>query len=123
MASIITTSAGSAIIIRRTIPIIQGTGTAEKCWFTVKSNVTHPDAQAVIKKSITTTLTSSGHISDSGAGGSAVFSFEINAVDGAKLEAGKMYFFDIWMKTTLKDPTKVDGGVITVERAITLDRS
>lgn len=122
MASIITMGSGSAISIRRSVPIIQGTGTADKCWLTIKSNITHSDAQAVVKKSITTTSSTSGQITDNGASGSAVFQFEINATDAIKLEGGKTYYFDIWLKTSLKDPSRVDNGVVIVERAVTLQR-
>ncbi len=114
---------GSPLHIQRTIRISTVYGLVEKCWITVKENTTQTDPQALIKKTITTTATASGQITNAGNSGSAEFVFHLVRADTIKFKPRKSYLVDIWMKQANDEPAGVESGIIITQHAVTLDPS
>lgn len=113
---------GSPLDISRSIKLAATDGILEKCWFTCKENRTKGDDEALIKVSITTASTASGEITNAGASGTGEFIFHLLRADTLKFEFGKVYIFDIWVKTSLfTSAAGTETGVIIPHYAVTLD--
>lgn len=95
----------------------------ETIWFTIKENTTKTDAQAIVKKTITTTASLHGQITDTGTNNLAAFSVFLNKSDTEKLTAKKIYLFDTWAKVTGLEPVVVESGLVVAQPAITLERT
>lgn len=94
----------------------------EKVWFAIKENTTKTDAQAIVKKTITATLSADGQITDAGTNNVATYSIFLNKADTEKLKARKVYLFDAWAKVTGLEPVVVESGVVVAQLAVTLER-
>ncbi len=94
----------------------------ETIWFTIKEDTTKTDAQAIVKKIITTTLSVDGQITDAGTNNIAKYSIFLNKADTEKLKARKTYLVDAWAKVTGLEPVVMESGVIMAQPAVTLDR-
>jgi len=114
---------GSPLHIERSIKLSPGSGTLEKGWLTVKENPQQDDSEALIKKSITTSPSADGAITDPGGSGVGQFVFHLLSIDTGKLKHRVVYYIDIWIKTTLDEPTGTETGRIVPHFAVTLERT
>lgn len=114
---------GSPLHISRSVRIGTQYGQLEKCWLTVKEQYTQPDAEAVIKKSITTSVSTNGQITNAGATGTAEFTFNLVSIDTEKLQSGKTYVIDIWIKLQNDEPSGIETGLIRPHAAVTRQRT
>ena len=111
---------GDDIDITRTITAIPAGDTVAKAWFTVKRQEDDSDARVVFQRVISSVLTSSGIISDTGGSGTAVLTFHLLAADTVLMTGGRGYVFDIQLKTMLGKIYTPEKGTITGKKQITL---
>lgn len=106
---------GDARTVRRTFKNLPTGVTISKAWLTIKSREKDTDAQALIQKDITTSLTAKGQITDaSTSDGQIAMVFEIAKEDSAQaaIKVNVDYPFDIQvLRSTGQPHTLVKGTV------------
>ncbi len=100
---------GDSLRIDRTVRGIPSTLTITKSWFTVKTNATDVDASAVLQLSVTSTLTSSGQVTDTGSDGTGAVRFTVAPSQTLLLTPGFSYYFDIQILLS-------DSGLYTISK-------
>lgn len=104
----------------RTYSDLPSGSTVATAYLTVKMRDTYADADAVVAKSITTTATSSGEITDAlTTGGSIAFYFDMSKTDTAAFSAGIAYVYDIQVKLSGGEIHTMERGTMTWIRSIT----
>lgn len=99
--------AGDSFRIERTVLDLPDAATVSKAWFTVKANAEALDAAAVLLLTISTTLTSSGQITDAGTtSGTASLRFLLTGTQTLLIVPGTVYVWDIQILLA-------DGGLFT----------
>ena len=94
--------------------------TIATAYLTVKKRDTHLDAAAVIAKTITTSSSSSGQITDaSTSGGSIAMFFDVSKTESANFTAGIAYVYDIQVKLSGGEIHTMERGTMTWVRSIT----
>ena len=98
--------AGDDVRVNVTITSISTGLTISKAWLTVKSNPSDADASALVQAAITTSATSTGQITDTGADGTAGMYFILanTSTDDAEEDYG--YSYDVQLKMS-------DGSLYT----------
>ena len=101
--------AGDSLRIDRTVRGIPSGVTISKGYITIKTNQTDVDASAVLQLSITSTLSASGQITDTGADGTGAVRFTLSPANTLLLTPGTSYFFDIELIMS-------DAGIFTISK-------
>ena len=109
---------GDDIDIERTITGVPDSDTLAKAWMTIKSLPTDADP-GLLQKTITSSLTADGQITDTGANTIGVVVFLIVPADGATIGIGVKRVFDIQVKTTAGKIFTAVKGTIILEQGIT----
>ncbi len=107
--------------ITRTFTGLTGNTQIEKAWLTVKLRESAPDSDKLFQKTITTTVSADGQITDyDPAGGDLAMYFELAAADTASARVGIPYRYDIKVKAVL-DPKvyTLEKGLIFFIRGVT----
>src|SRR5262245_50955367 len=90
-------------------------------WLTIKESKRDSDAEAIVQKRITTTLTAEGQILDTGAGDNiGQLTFILVSADTADLREGKNYRFDIKIKFNSGRFETPEMGICKVKEAVTM---
>lgn len=98
---------GDSLRVERTILSLPTGLTVSKAWFTVKADATALDAAAIVQLSITSTLTSSGQITDVGTtSGDGALRFTLTPAQTLLLTPEQVYVFDVQVLLS-------DGGIYT----------
>jgi len=119
-AKIIGLVGGDDLEVRRTITNIPTGQVLAQARFTVKLNEDDLDAAAIFQKSITSTLVASqGQITDTGANGTGVVSFFLQASDTVLMTPGSEYHYDIQVRLDNNRLYTPEKGRITTVRQIT----
>lgn len=95
---------GDDLEIQRSIEVPQA---ISKAWFTVKSDSSDSDEDAILQKIITDALTTDGQIMDTGSGGTATISFTISGANSRTIGTS-VRKYDIQVKLA-------DGKIATPE--------
>jgi hypothetical protein len=108
---------GRDLKITRTIQNVPTSDTLATVWLTLKANLTDTDVGAAMSKSITSTLTAHGQITDTGADGTGGCFFLITETESAALSA-REYFYDISVETTAGGDYTLEQGVFTIQTPV-----
>ena len=100
---------GDSLIVQRTVRRIPSGLTIAKAYMTVKTNEADVDGSALFQLSITSTSTSSGQITDTGADGTGTVRFTLSRTQTIALTPGTNYYFDIQIIAS-------DGGLYTISK-------
>lgn len=100
---------GDSLRIDRTVRGIPSGVTISKSYFTVKTNQTDVDASAVLQLSVTSTLTSSGQVTDTGSDGTGAVRFTLSPANTLLLTPSTSYYFDIQLVLS-------DSGLYTISK-------
>ena len=86
---------GDSLAVERTIRGVPTGLTISKAYMTIKGTATDADASAVVQVSITSTLTSAGQITDTGADGTGAVRFTLTPAQTLLLTPEQAYAFDV----------------------------
>ena len=109
---------GDDIDIERTITGVPDSDTLAKAWMTIKILPTDADP-GLLQKTITSSLTADGQITDTGADTIGAVVFLIVPADGATIGIDVKRVFDIQVKTTAGKIFTAVKGTIILEQGIT----
>lgn len=106
--------------ITRTYTDLPTGSTVATAYLTVKKRDTFADAAAVVQKSITTSATSSGQITDAvTTGGSIAMYFDLSKTETANFVAGIAYVYDVQVILSGGEVHTMEKGTMTWVRSIT----
>mgnify|MGYP001560372814 CR=1 FL=1 len=100
---------GDSLRIDRTVRGVPSGVTISKSYLTIKTNQTDIDASAVLQLSVTSTLTSSGQVTDTGADGTGAVRFTLSPANTLLLTPSTSYYFDIELIMS-------DAGIFTISK-------
>lgn len=89
---------GSDFSVIRVIKDLPTGQVLSKAWFTVKVSPDYDDSQAVFQISVTAVANNDGQITNTGASGTGLVSFNLSAANTALLKARKRYWYGIKVK-------------------------
>lgn len=109
---------GDDFSVERTVTVIPVGDTLAQAWLTVKLDPdADADAAAVLQKSITTVLTAAGQITDTGAGDqTGAFHIEIANTDYANIIPGRVYQYDVQLKSSAGKIGTLERGTVVFRR-------
>lgn len=115
---------GDDIEVRRTITRIPTGQTVSKAWLTIKTDIAHTDAEAVVQKEIdTNSVAGVGQIENTGGAGTAVLRFELTKTDTKLLAPGKSYYHDVQLLTSAGKISTPFRGKTAAKSQVTLAES
>jgi hypothetical protein len=114
---------GDDFTVEATITEVPAGDPLAKVWLSVKRREDDADAAAVFSKSVTTSSSSSGQITDTGADGSGVARFTLVPADTVLLIGEKIYYFDVQAKTQAGLVYTPIKGTIMGKKQITIATS
>lgn len=113
---------GDARTVRRTFTKLPPGAVITKAWLTIKQSDRDSDAQALIQKDITTSLTAKGRITDADTDdGQIAMFFEITKEDTAQsaINPNQAYLFDIQVLRSTGQPHTLAKGAVSFFRGVT----
>ena len=111
---------GDALAVERTIAGIPTGLTLTTARFTIKAVATNLDAAATLQLTITSALTSSGQITNTGSSGTGAVRFTLSGAQTVLLTPEREYAFDIQVNTSDGAPYTPCKGKMKGEREITI---
>lgn len=98
----------------------EGNATVTTVYWTVKADPTQPDASAIFQRTITTSLTSSGQITDANPA-DGQFSFYVIALKTQTilLTPGVEYYYDLQAITSTGGVYTLETGTIVAQQGVT----
>ena len=109
---------GNDLSIRRDILDVPDGQTIAQAWMTIKEELEDVDADAILQKVISlVNQVGTGHIEDSGVSGTGTVRFDLIRANTLLLRAGRLYHFDVQLKTSANFVyTPLKGTIMAVER-------
>jgi hypothetical protein len=111
--------AGDDFDVERTITGIPAGRTLTKAWLTVKRLAADVDGSALLQLVITSSLTSAGQITDTGADGTGTVVFQVSAAQSAALGFALTYQYDIQLKFDNAEIATLERGSLQLEQGVT----
>jgi hypothetical protein len=106
--------------IKRTYTSLPTGSVINKAWLTIKKKEKDLDAAALVQKSITTTLTAAGQITDADTtSGDLAMYFDLSKSETGLAKPDIEYLYDIQVKKTTGEIHTLERGVIIFIRGIT----
>lgn len=115
--------AGNDYTLTRTITAVPAGAVLAKAWLTVKRRRSDADADAIAALEITSTVSASGQITDTGADTSGAVVFYLSDTQTGAMLSGRWYAFDLKVLTDGGALYTPESGRMRARGAVTRDAS